>query len=303
MPELPEVETIKRQLQKSLIGKKIKEISVRMDKMIKIGPGKISNIKKGSKQQSKKFAEILNGKKILDVQRRAKFLIIKLSSDFYLLIHLRMSGQLIYVQKRNLQTPLALSLAKNALKQKLPGKHTHIEFTFLNGDKLFYNDTRQFGHMRLASSEELTAVMSEANLGPEPLSLQLADFKNLLKQHRHKRIKDFLLNQNIIAGIGNIYADEALFSAKISPLRTAGKIKNTEAIALHASLQKILNRAIALGGSSVESFLMANGMAGKFSSQHSVYARAGKPCLICGKILISKKIGSRTSTFCQYCQF
>lgn len=302
MPELPEVETVKRQLQRSLKGKTIKDVLIYLDKMVKFGPGKISNIKSGSKKLSRQFAAGLRGKKILGVDRRAKYLIIRLSGGNFLLIHLRMSGQLIFVPKKMLRDPLALSLAKTAIKQTLPSKHTHVEFVFSNGDKLFYNDTRQFGHIRLVSAAEFKKVMAEQDLGPEPLTLGLQEFTMLVRRHSQKRAKDFLLNQNIIAGIGNIYADEALFISRISPLRKVGALKPAQIAALHTAIQKVLKRAIQLGGSSIEYYLMTNGTAGKFSHEHQVYGKAGQPCPNCSRPLHSRKIGSRTSTYCKHCQ-
>ncbi|MDB4939622.1 MAG: formamidopyrimidine-DNA glycosylase [Candidatus Doudnabacteria bacterium] len=302
MPELPEVETVKRQLQKSLKSKQIKEVFVYMDKMIKVGPAKISNLKIGSKKSSRNFAALLKNKRVLGLDRRAKYLIIRLSGGGNLMIHLRMSGQLIFLPKKVLKNPLTLSLAKTAIKQTLPSKHTHVEFIFSNGDKLFYNDTRQFGHIRFVTDKEMKNVLSQQKLGPEPLTLKLKEFSEIIKRHSSKRAKDFLLNQEVIAGIGNIYADESLFISKISPLRKVGSLKPDQQKLLLQSIQKVLQEAIKLGGSSIESFLMTNGTAGKFSDQHLVYAKEGKPCPRCGKPLHAQKIGSRTSTFCTNCQ-
>ncbi len=302
MPELPEVETIKRQLQKFLVEKKIKEVFVYRDKMVKVGAGKISNIKTGSKLFSNNFARLLKNRTVKAVSRRAKYLIIGLSGNYFLMIHLRMSGQLIFLEKRVLQSPLALSLAKTAIKETLPTKHTHVEFVFSNGDKLFYNDTRQFGHIRLVSERELKQVLAEQSLGPEPLQLSLKDFHKIVSAHSSKRAKDFLLDQSVIAGIGNIYADESLFLARIHPLRKMESLKDGQIKLLHTHIKKVLNRAIKFGGSSLEYFLMTNGASGKFADEHLVYAKGGQPCPNCGKALVSKKIGSRTATFCQYCQ-
>lgn len=302
MPELPEVETVRTQLETSLVGKIIKEVFVYTDKMIKVGSEKISNIKTGTRENSLKFAGFLAGKKILSVKRRGKFLIIALGKGLNLMIHLRMSGQLIFLDKQSLGNPFVLSLAKSAIKQTLPSKHTHVEFIFSNEDKLFYNDTRQFGHIRLVSAEELNYVLEYLALGAEPLSLKQKDFNKLLLKHPKKRVKDFLLNQSVIAGIGNIYADESLFIAKISPVRKVGALDSHKAIALLSAIKKVLRKAIKFGGSSIEYFLMTNGSAGKFSEQHFVYGKAKQPCPNCGLALESKKIGSRTSTFCARCQ-
>jgi formamidopyrimidine-DNA glycosylase len=302
MPELPEVETVKRQLQKSLKNKKIKEVFVYLDKMIKVGPGQISSLKIGSKKASTDFAVQLKNKIVLELDRRAKYLIIKLSGGLNLVIHLRMSGQLIFIPKKDLNNPLALSLAKTAIKQTLPSKHTHIEFIFSDGDKLFYNDTRQFGHLRLVTDAEIKKVFEDQNLGPEPLTLKLPEFKEIIKRHSNKRAKDFLLNQEVIAGIGNIYADESLFISKISPLKKIGKLNSEQQQKLLGSIQNVLSKAIKLGGSSIEYFLMTNGGSGSFSEEHLVYGKSGEDCPVCGNKLKSQKIGSRTTVFCARCQ-
>jgi formamidopyrimidine-DNA glycosylase len=297
MPELPEVETVKRQLQQSLKGRRIKDVFVYMDKMIKVGPGKISNIKSGSKKFSAAFAGSLKNKTVLGIDRRAKYLIVKLSGGLNLLIHLRMSGQLIYIPKKDLDNPLALSLAKSAIKQTLPSKHTHVEFLLSNGDKLFYNDTRQFGHIRLVNDAEMQKVFEQHQLGPEPLTLKPKEFTEIIGKHANKRAKDFLLNQSVIAGIGNIYADESLFIAKVNPLRKIGTLKPKQQAILLGAIQKVLKKAIALGGSSVEYFLMTNGASGSFSSEHLVYAKAGKSCPVCGRPLKSQKLAAGLRSF------
>ncbi len=308
MPELPEVETIKRQLQKSVVGKTVSDVSVYLDKMVKVGPGRISSVKIGSRKSSKEFAKLLRGKKIIAVSRRAKYLIIELAdrnraqTKEFLIGHLRMSGQMIVLQPKLLKTPLSLSIAKTAPKQTLPSKHTHVELVFTDGSKLFYNDTRQFGHLRFVDAPGFAQVFLEQDLGPEPLTLTLKDFQEIVKAHPQRRVKDFLLDQSVIAGIGNIYADETLFRSGIRPQHKVGKLSQAEIKALSMNIKKVLEQAIKAGGSSLEYFLKINGAAGKFSNQHQVYGRAGLPCLRCGHALISAKVGSRTSTYCRYCQ-
>lgn len=307
MPELPEVETVKRQLQKSLIGRRIKAVLVYTDKMIKVGAGRISNIKIGHSAASKKFISLLRGKEILSLDRRAKFLLIRLSGGLNLMIHLRMSGQLIFVAQQNQKLPLKLSLARTAIAQTLPTKHSHVQFDF-SGNKgssagtLFYNDTRQFGHIRLVTDAELDEVWVDHNLGPEPLTLTLEEFQKIVTAHGKKRAKDFLLDQQVIAGIGNIYADESLFLSKIHPLRKVGTLKPIQIKELLNAVQGVLRAAIRSGGSSIEYFLMTNGSAGRFSDRHLVYGKSGKKCPRCGQFLKSRKIGSRTAVFCTNCQ-
>jgi formamidopyrimidine-DNA glycosylase len=302
MPELPEVETIKKQLEKSIKGRKIKAVSVFTDKMVQVGEAKISNIKKGSKFQTKEFILRLIGRKVLSLERRAKYLIIRLSGEVIIMIHLRMSGQLLFLKKSDLKKPLRLSMAKKALEQTLPTKHTHVSFLFTDDSTLFYNDTRQFGHLRVVTKDQYEKVLENSKIGPEPLTLSLKDFDNLVKMYPTKRIKDFLLDQTIIAGIGNIYADEALFLAKIRPDRKMQTLLKPEIKRLRVSIIRVLKDAIKAGGSSLEYFLMTNGDSGKFVSSHQVYGRSKEPCIECGEILETKKIASRTTVYCKICQ-
>lgn len=302
MPELPEVETIRKQLQMTLKGKKFRDVFVYMDKMVKIGPGKISNMKVGSTGDSALFSRRLQNKTILSVERRAKYLLINLSGGSLMMIHLRMSGQLIFLPKKQLKNQLTLSLAKKAIKQTLPAKHTHVEFVFSSGDRLFYNDTRQFGHIRLVAKNEKQEILNALQLGPEPLDLSRKDFVALVGKYSNRKAKDFLLDQSVIAGIGNIYADESLFIAKIHPLRRVGSLTSAQTNLLLASIKKVLRAAIKAGGSSLEYFLMTNGDSGKFSLRHKVYGRSGKPCLTCRIALVSARIAGRTTVYCPHCQ-
>jgi formamidopyrimidine-DNA glycosylase len=144
--------------------------------------------------------------------------------------------------------------------------------------------------------------MVRENLGPEPLEISEKDFMAILQVNPRRAIKALLLDQEIIAGVGNIYADESLFAAKINPARPAGKIKQTEAKALHSNLQRILKEAIKRGGSSLEYFLKTNGSAGSFSHEHQVYGKSGELCPRCGSKLQSKVVSGRTSTYCPRCQ-
>ena len=149
---------------------------------------------------------------------------------------------------------------------------------------------------------ELNTVTKDANLGPEPLELSLEEFKKIVMTYPKKRAKDFLLSQSVIAGIGNIYADEALFLSQILPSRKIGDLDQGEIKSLYNSIQMVLTEAIQAGGSSIEYFLMTNGDSGKFVTKHQVYGRGGEPCVNCGEKLSSIKIASRTTVFCKNCQ-
>jgi formamidopyrimidine-DNA glycosylase len=303
MPELPEVETIRRNLQKSLRGKRISKVLVITDKMVILGNAKIPVLKKGDKKRSIKFAAALTGRKIISLNRRGKFLIIEFDDHSRLLVHLRMSGQMIFIPASRLNRPITLSLAKSALPVLLPTKHTHAIFSFNNGAKLFYNDVRQFGHMRLVENEkDFEALLLRENLGPEPLEISEKDFVAILQSNPKRAIKALLLDQEVIVGVGNIYADESLFAAKINPARPAGKINSAEAKALYSNLQRILKEAIKRGGSSLEYFLKTNGSAGSFSQEHQAYGKSGELCPRCASKLQSKVVAGRTSTYCPRCQ-
>ncbi len=302
MPELPEVETVKRNLARQLSGKKIANVSVVTDKMIVVGSAKIPALKKGNPKHSVEFKDALQGRTFISFERRAKYLIIYLDTGAALLIHLRMSGQLIVIPKSRLTKPLILSKAKTARKELLPTKHTHAIFTFNDGTKLFYNDVRQFGHIRYVTAADVQTVIDAQKLGPEPLEMKLDVFKNILAHYGKRAIKAVLLDQQAIAGIGNIYADESLFAAQVNPSRPAARLDATEVAILYHELQRILRQAIKCGGSSLEYFLKTNGSGGSFAHEHQVYGKAGEHCPRCGEILVSKVVAGRTSTYCPTCQ-
>jgi len=191
MPEMPEVETVKKQLQKSLVNKKIKEVLVYMDKMVKVGAGKISNIKIGSKLASKKFVEVLRGKKITSLDRRAKFLIIKLSGGYALLIHLRMSGQLIFFIARNAEKSVVAKPGQTAIKQTLPTKHTHVEFIFTEGSKLFLMILASLGTSDWLMPKNLKKFWMKLILAQKPLKVNLKNFTALVFKPQRKTRQRF----------------------------------------------------------------------------------------------------------------
>ncbi len=244
MPELPEVETIRRQLAIKIVGKK------------------------------------LNGKKIVDVKRRAKILIIDFSDGSSLVFHLKLTGQLIFNGQ--------------------PGRHTRQVFNFSDGTRLIFNDARKFGWWK--NVENVREMKEIKQLGPEALKIKESEFKNRLLKRRQAKIKPLLMDQKFLAGIGNIYSDEILFEAKIHPLRIVKTLSPIEISRLFLAMKKILKKAIAKGGSSVEYYLDALGKKGGFVPYHKVYQRTGKPCLRCGGIIKRLKIGGRSAHFCPDCQ-
>src|SRR3989338_8583989 len=224
MPELPEVETIKRQLLKEVIGKKIKEVELRLPKLAYFD-GEKGDGSTGSPQAAKNFKRNVEGSKIVKADRAAKILILKLSNGYTLLVHLKMTGQLIYRAKNgNLKMgghpwpPAAV---------EVPNKWTHIIFHFADGSKLYFNDLRQFGYMKLIKTGELNEQKEIKKLGIEPFdkNFTLELFSQMLKKRGSAKIKPLLMDQSFVSGIGNIYADESLHFAGILPIRPAGKIK------------------------------------------------------------------------------
>jgi formamidopyrimidine-DNA glycosylase len=304
MPELPEVETVVRELRPRLKNKKIKQVEVRLPKIVSIGPKTLSNIRIANPKTVESFIKGLVGKTIANVSRRAKLIIVDLAGKDAVLIHLKMTGQLIFLPKKELGKKIRLLNIENAEPQNLPAKWTHVIFYFTDGSKLFYNDLRQFGYLKLVRDKEISQVKDLQEFGPEPLERKftLEIFKNILAKYPKAKLKQFLMNPKIIAGIGNIYSDEILYSAKIKPLRKVTSLNSTEQQNLYKSIKKILSVAITKAGSSVGDFVRPSGKWGKFGQFHKVYGRAGEKCKTCGAIIKSIKLNGRTGSFCPECQ-
>ncbi len=270
MPELPEVETIKRQLNNKLKGKRIKKIEVRLVKFVKA--------------PIKKFKQAVEGAEIKKISRRAKLLIIELGNGYRLAIHLKLTGQLIFNQE--------------------PGKHTHLIYYFNDGTKLIHNDLRQFGFVKLIAKDELADYLAKEKFGPEPLTQEfsLKLFKDLLSKRKKSQIKPLLMDQKFIAGIGNLYADEILFYAGVRPFRRAGSLIDSEVRKIYQQIKKVLVLAIKKKGSSAENYLDANGQEGNFAPLIRVYQRTGQPCKKCGTKIKRIKIGQRSAHYCPKCQ-
>lgn len=270
MPELPEVETVARGLHQGLVGLQITDLSVFTPSIV---VGDAAAFKQG-----------ICGKTVQRIWRRGKLLIFDLSSDLHLVFHLKMTGR--------------VWIADTATQ---PDKHTHLCFFLDNGGKFFFHDVRRFGYSRIFSSSELTKWDFFASLGFEPLEIGVHDFAALFKG-RKASIKSLLLNQRFLAGIGNIYADEALFASKINPATPANHISFEKMSALHAALQAVLKKAVAAGGSSIRDYRNASGKPGEFQNQFLVYGKKDEPCPICGRLFEVRKVAGRTSTFCANCQ-
>ena len=285
MPELPEVETIKNDLIEKIVNKKIKKVQVGLGRLV-IG-------------DLKKFKKDLVGNSFKDIDRIGKLLIFVLAENKkYLLVHLKMTGQLVYCQKKNI---IAGGHGLPKITECLPNKYSHIYFIFNDNSYLFFNDMRTFGYMKIVELKELNEIKQKFGLEPLTNEFSLINFKKIVKKH-NTTIKAVLLNQNIIAGIGNIYADETLFKAEIKPDRSASSLNDKEIKKLYNSINNIINKAIKFRGTTFNNYVDANGRQGNFVKHLKVYARAGQKCFKCGNIIKKIKIAGRGTHFCEQCQ-
>jgi len=303
MPELPEVETVVRGL-KVLKGKKISKLEISKPKLVSVGPQILSPKRIHDQSHVRKFIKVLKGRRILSVRRRAKLIKIQLDQNWWILIHLKMTGQIIIQNKNQKKLLVKLTNTPTASFELLPSKHTHIIIGFTDGTRLYYNDVRVFGTWRAVKNQDLNKVKDLQDFGPEPLSQEftLIMFKKQISKRPNLKIKQALTEQSLIAGVGNIYADEALFWAKIRPTRLVKQIKTKEWLGLYKALQKVLLRAIAEHGSSVGDFIQTNGQIGNYGNFHMVYGQKGQACKICKTPIKRIVIGGRSSHYCSYCQ-
>jgi formamidopyrimidine-DNA glycosylase len=272
MPELPEVETVANGVNERIRGERIKSVW-------------LSRYKEPFKTPPDPMIETLTGARIDLVHRVGKHIVFDLTrkrSPFQWIVHLGMTGRLL-VSVADLPIP----------------PHTHAILTLSSGRELRFVDHRRFGRLALHIPDG--AETSFRGPGREPLTISSADFAALFRQ-RKLSIKAALLNQTLLHGVGNIYADESLFHAGIRPSRPAGHLTRTQLANLHAALQSVLRKAIQLGGSSVSDYVDADGVAGFFQLQHHVYLRTGQPCLVCGTPIRRTVIAGRGTHYCSRCQ-
>jgi formamidopyrimidine-DNA glycosylase len=264
MPELPEVETIARTLKPHLIGKTIKEADLRWARTL-------------ATPSPKKFREQIQGQKVQEVARRAKYFILHLS-DFSLLVHLRMSGDL---------------LIKNSTIE--PEKHDRLILKLSGNTSLIFNDTRKFGRVWLTANPEEVL----GRLGPEPLSRDFTpQWLHAALHSKHRQLKPLLLDQTFLAGLGNIYTDEALYRAKLHPLAASDSITAKQAETLHEAIRKVLRAGIRRNGASIDWVYRG----GEFQNYFRVYDREGEACTVCGATIRRIVVGQRGTHFCPKCQ-
>jgi formamidopyrimidine-DNA glycosylase len=274
MPELPEVETVRRGLNKVLKGEEI--ASVEVLRPLSIGY-----------PDAKKFAKALSGKTFANVDRRGKYLLINFKDGSGLAVHLRMSGRLLIIK---------------GLEQK--GKFLRVAFKLKSGKHLHFEDMRVFGRLWYKEPantfEKIIPTLGE--LGVEPLEDLTGSHLHKLFKNKKQPVKSALLDQRLIAGVGNIYADESLFRARLHPLTSAGDVTLAQCNRLVAEIISVLNQAIKLGGSSVRDYVDSDGVTGNYQNTAYVYGRKGEPCRVCKTAIERVRIVGRSSHFCPSCQ-
>jgi formamidopyrimidine-DNA glycosylase len=282
MPELPEVETLKLGLKKYLVGHKIEDIEIRVPKIFQ---GDIQNV---------------IGAKVTDIKRVGKGLIVELDNNFDLVVHLKMTGQLIYRGNETASVIISQKAGKS-----LPGKHSHVIFILDKRAKLYFNDLRRFGYIKIIKKDDVLSLPFFKDMGPEPFlkpdfgqkTLSLNDFQSILEKSG-LAVKVLLMDQKKIGGIGNIYANEALFKAGISPKRKAKDISKPEAKKLYKAIFEVIEKGLKYGGSSDENFVNVLGQDGEYQQHFLAYGQEKKKCSICGSTIEKIQLGGRGTYFC-----
>jgi len=273
MPELPEVETIKRDLEDKVRGKRVKRVIIKNEKCIK-------------EPASKEFIRKVEGKRFEKIRRRGKFLLIGLDSLDTLVIHLKLTGQLIYSKEGEMID------------------YTRLIFVFHDRSQLSFADVRGFGSIWLIPDEDFDRIPSLGSLGLEPLEdvFSLERFRDILRKKKRGKIKPLLMDQSLIAGIGNVYSQEALFLAGIHPERNPSELLDEEIRSLYNSLRKVLQEAIRYRGSSVDNYVDLEGKKGSYEQHLNVYGREGQSCPRCGAKIRRITLAGRGTYFCPNCQ-
>lgn len=287
MPELPEVETVRIGLAGLLPGRTV--------------ASEWHDWPKGFPNAAKDVDAFLIGVYVTAVRRRAKVLIIDLSSHYSLVIHLKMTGQLVF---RSSSEHFGAGHPNDSLVGELPDKTTRVVLTFTDKSKLFFNDQRKFGWMRLLPTATVEQLDFFQKVGPEPLAdtFTADDFMARLERRRNSGIKAVMLDQTVVAGIGNIYADESLWGAKIHPETRVAKLSKAKRQALYTALQAVLRLSIQKGGSTDRNYVNHEGKRGSYLTFANVFRREGQPCPRCGTAIIKMRAAGRGTHICPNCQ-
>lgn len=286
MPELPEVETIRSGLEQLIIGRRVLKVSIINDKSFH--------------DSTNDREHFLEGASITDVRRRAKVLIIDLSTDYSLVIHLKMTGQIVFRG----QEKWGGGHPDESFVDNLPNKSTRVYFGFDDDSTLFFNDQRKFGWIKLMPTSLIEDMKFIKNLGPEPLlGNPIPEFLDRMRRHNRTTVKAAILNQSTISGIGNIYADEALWLARVHPATRVGSLSDSQLVAVLKGAIESMTKSIESGGSTMRNYIKADGTRGDYLSKFAnVFRRDGQPCLRCGTAIEKIRVAGRGTHVCPDCQ-
>jgi formamidopyrimidine-DNA glycosylase len=287
MPELPEVETVKRGLRRLIIGKTIKEVS--------------SDNPKSFPNSDDIINSFLINAVVVDIRRRAKVLMIDLSTSYTLLVHLKMTGQLVFVDN---YSRFGAGHPNDSLIGCLPDKSTRVIIEFSDKSHLYFNDQRKFGWVKLIPTIEVANIDFMKKVGPEPLEdgFKANEFINRFRQRSNAKIKAAILDQTVIAGVGNIYADESLWGAKIHPSRPVKAITDQELKLLYEEVRSVMGLSIEKGGSTNRNYVNAEGKKGSYMDFARVFRREGLACPRCGTEIVKIRVAGRGTHICPFCQ-
>ncbi len=289
MPELPEVEVIRSGLSELIAKKTIEKVNVLNDKSFQASTSSID--------------VFVNNSTILSVKRRAKILLIELSSGYSLVIHLKMTGQLLFRDNQNKSKNFAGGHPSDSFLSVLPDNHTRVELIFTDSTTLFFNDMRKFGWIKLLPTTELKEEKFIAKLGPEPLiGNPTPEYLKRMSRHPKSLVKAALLNQEIVAGIGNIYADEALWGAMIHPKTRVENLSKKQLEDILNAAIEVMSFSINKGGSTDRNYLNAKGEKGSYLTFANVFRKEGKPCPRCGHVIEKIRVAGRGTHICSNCQ-
>lgn len=288
MPELPEVETIRLGLLTLLPGRTIASVDIETSKSFPNDPSQIQAVCVGAQVET--------------IERRGKGLIIGLSSQYSLLVHLKMTGQLVFRQPRG--EAFGGGHPNDSLIGSLPDRSTRVTISFDDGSQLFFNDQRKFGWVKLVPTDEVFDEPFFAKLGPEIIAkdLTFVDFKHRLQRRQRTSIKAAILDQSVVAGVGNIYVDEGLFAARLHPATLVKDASSAKLKALYEGLREVMALSIRLGGSSDRNYVDAEGNKGSYLKFAKVFRREGLPCERCGQSIDKTRVAGRGTHICTRCQ-
>lgn len=286
MPELPEVETVRGGLEKLIVGKKILSVKCLCEKSLPVSPAEVK--------------QIITGATVTAVRRRAKMLIVDLTGGYSLLVHLKMTGQMVYRGEAN----WGGGHPNDSFLNNLPDRSTRVIFHLSGDNTLFFNDQRKFGWIKLYRTDEIETLPVMQKLGPEPLlGDPWPEFLRRVRRHPRLSIKAAILDQATIAGVGNIYADESLWLAQIHPATKVEQLSDDDLRRLLDGIKRSMSDSLAAGGSTARNYVKADGTRGDYLDKFAaVYKRDGQPCKRCGRDIVKTRVAGRGTHYCPHCQ-